>query len=246
MSPRTHLPPESSAQSPLPTDVLIEVVSWLDPISDRSTLRTLLSVSSDLWEISAPILYSNVTLGRDQLDALLEGNVLSSSTSTTSKLRPRAQRTFAWIKTLRLVPPPSPPEVYKLWNATVPNVPLFPNVRILHLDDPPGWAERLRQLNRARRAQKKSSYDTGDDTWSTRSSVDDTCLNLIEDDESYIWPDYSALLAGNVLIFGDNVDVCVRGTYGCWRLPSLPVRSVRNLTVHREAAVTLFGDLRSG
>jgi len=261
--------------------MLIEVVSWLDPTSDRdrAALCALVRVSRDLWEISAPVLYSNVSLTPVQLVALLDGNVVSppplsscppvlpdtngaSPTSKRSKLCPRAQRTFAWIKDLRLRPPPGHPEVYKLWDAAVPDVPLFPAVQRLVLDNPPGWEDRLRALNRAARDEfqremaeaRERNRGNGDedededededmDLWSTRSSVDMGCLMTSDEedvDEVFYKIDYTALKRDNIVIFGDVSDVCVRGSIGCTRLSTLPIRSVRNLAMHRHATTSVF------
>lgn len=133
-----------SAQSPelsdvtLPVELQYEIISQLDPVADRSTLVTLLSVSSTFWEEAARLLYRKVTLDHDRLHRLL-GVGHASETHQPTSLSARTRRALGFIHSLHIVTPLPHPDLYFLWDTALPNTPLFPGVRTLSLRDRPDY-----------------------------------------------------------------------------------------------------------
>ncbi|RSH77290.1 uncharacterized protein EHS24_003600 [Apiotrichum porosum] len=146
-------PDASTVSGPqLPVELVEQVLTCIDP-TDTHTLANVIRASQLFWEIGAPHLYRRVTFTQAQLLKLVAGvdhrhrqegeeepsdDVLKAQRSDgVSRYSDRAQRAFGFIEHMSLNPPPSYAVVERLWDATLPNTPLFPNVRHLCLTQPP-------------------------------------------------------------------------------------------------------------
>lgn len=139
---RTPTTPQTRPRPHLPIDILYIIASHLDPRAHRSTLATLLRVSSSMWTCTAPHLYRRLHLDEHQLSRLVVGSTLDKYkgqfTQTrvqglrrkgVCRLTERAQRALGFVQYLTLVPPLDPEFYPRLWDSTASNTPLFPSAR---------------------------------------------------------------------------------------------------------------------
>jgi hypothetical protein len=133
--------------NPLPNELVFHIVSFLHPFTDRPTLVNLALASAGLWEIASKRLYRDLRLRDEQLRRLVAGSLDSAfpqnitleelkgiAENGGSKFTARGQRAIGFIWRLR-INLPSQQTLETLYAATLPNIPLFPNVRHVCLSD---------------------------------------------------------------------------------------------------------------
>ncbi|KAL1409110.1 hypothetical protein Q8F55_005937 [Vanrija albida] len=94
--PSTHYHDPQPRATALPPELLIEVIGYLDPVKDKATLHSLLSVSRTVSAIAMPPLYTRLKLNEAQFAQLVHGG-----------RDPARQQRFSLIQHLELCPPPS-------------------------------------------------------------------------------------------------------------------------------------------
>ena len=121
-----HMP----ARTALPNELLYSIAPHLDPITDRSSLLSLLCVSEAAWDAAVRVLYCHLLLDTDKVAKLLQrGRHISE----------RTRRALTFTKSLEIVTPLRHSELYLLWEAAeaaqVPETPLFPRAETVRLVD---------------------------------------------------------------------------------------------------------------
>lgn len=114
----------------LPSEILSQIISNLDTIKDKTTLRSMLFVSRTVSVIAMPHLYGRLKLNETQFAQLVEG----------SRDDPSRQQRFGLIHHLELCPPPSAATMADVYEAVGSDrEPLFPNVKTLRLEHRDHW-----------------------------------------------------------------------------------------------------------
>jgi len=111
----------------VPDEILVQIVTALDPNNDRQCLVHLMATSSTLWEIAARHLYRSLSVDNKQLEQFVKaGRNLSS----------RLPRALTFVHRMRITPQLNKTTIHRLWDAAAgASDALFPNVRqLLYVD----------------------------------------------------------------------------------------------------------------
>lgn len=126
----------SARNRDLPPEILSDIICFLDPTADRTTLYNLLLVSHAVNNIALPVLYKCLTLNAAQFGSLVVG-----ACDQHGRFTPSSSPRFSLIQHLTLCPPPSADTMAPVYAAIAGAVDLllFPSVRTLCLDHCDHW-----------------------------------------------------------------------------------------------------------
>lgn len=119
----------------LPIEVLRSIVDQLHPTADSTTLLSLLRVSNALWDCAARRLYADLTLTKRQVVMLIVSPDRKPTTANSDRPEPvpmqlsrRTRKALSFVHRLTILGPWPQPILDMLWDVTLAQQPLFPNV----------------------------------------------------------------------------------------------------------------------
>ncbi|WOO78161.1 uncharacterized protein LOC62_01G001711 [Vanrija pseudolonga] len=117
----------------LPNELIVLIIAKLDPDipADQAALASVLRVSSEFWELGAPLLYSSLYFHGDELYRLLD--CPPESNEAQQPLSDRKRRSLAFVRHLRIGGGIESQTLERCVDVSLPNTPLFPNVEKLKL-----------------------------------------------------------------------------------------------------------------
>lgn len=114
----------------LPNELIEIIIVKLNPDvpADQATLANVLRVSSEFWELAAPLLYRSVFFDGDELFKLLD-----CEPKCKQPISERKRRSLSFIRRLNTGGGIEAQTLERFVDVSLPDTPLFPNVEQLHL-----------------------------------------------------------------------------------------------------------------